>query len=170
MTVTTPITGGCKCGAIRYESSEAPLFSGICCCRNCQYMTGTGQNPLIGVPNAGFRVTKGEPRFYEVIGDSGKPVRHAFCADCGTPLSFEAPDGDALSIAAFDDPAAVVPTIQWGIEAKLPYVDQIPSLPGKDTLEDVEAQSFIHELVSYQHPDYDTETWPPQHSAGKTKA
>ena len=35
----------------------------------------------------------------------------------------------ALAIAAFDEPAEIAPTIQWGIEAKLPYVDEIRGLP-----------------------------------------
>jgi len=136
MTVTTPITGGCKCGAIRYESSEAPLFSGICCCRNCQYMTGTGQNPLIGVPNAGFRVTKGEPRFYEVIGDSGKPVRHAFCADCGTPL-FGQPTiapFTGIKVGSLDDPSIFKPGAVLYVSlahtwVELPDVPKFPGMP-----------------------------------------
>ena len=84
-----------------------------------------------------------------------------FCSDCGTPLTYEAPDGVALTIAAFDRPEGIVPVIQWGIEAKLPYADHIPQLPGEDTMADQDATSFLADLVSYQHPDHDTETWPP---------
>ena len=68
----------------------------------------------------------------------------------------------ALTIAAFDDPAEIAPRIQWGIEAKLPYVDAIPGLPGEDTMADQDAASFLADLVSYQHPDHDTDTWPPE--------
>jgi hypothetical protein len=41
-------------------------------------------------------------------------------------------------------------------------VDSIASLPGKDTLADEEAADFLAGLVSYQHPDYDTDQWPPR--------
>ena len=43
-----------------------------------------------------------------------------FCADCGTPLTFEAPDGLALAIGAFDDPADIAPPIQWGSRPSCP--------------------------------------------------
>ncbi len=77
-------------------------------------------------------------------------------------LTFEAPDGMALAIAAFDDPADIAPTIQWGTEAKLPYVDTIPQLPGEDTMADMGSAPYLAELVSYQHPDHDTDQWPPE--------
>jgi hypothetical protein len=66
----------------------------------------------------------------------------------------------ALAIAAFDHPEEIAPTIQWGVEAKLPYVDGISQLPGEETMADAEAAGFLANLVSYQHPDHDTETWP----------
>ncbi|TIS14140.1 MAG: GFA family protein, partial [Mesorhizobium sp.] len=85
-----------------------------------------------------------------------------FCAECGTPLTFEAPDGVALAIAAFDDPAGIAPTIQWGVEAKLPYVDGVSKLPSEETMGDISSAPYLAELVSYQHPDHDTDQWPPE--------
>ncbi len=66
----------------------------------------------------------------------------------------------ALAIAAFDDPSSIRPTIQWGVEAKLPYVDEVPSLPQEETMADITDAPFLADLVSYQHPDYDTDQWP----------
>ena len=68
----------------------------------------------------------------------------------------------ALTIAAFDDPAEIAPRIQWGTEAKLPYVDTIRDLPGEETMADQEAASFLADLVSYQHPAHDTDRWAPE--------
>ncbi len=85
-----------------------------------------------------------------------------FCGECGTPLTFEAPDGMALAIGAFDEAEEVAPTIQWGIEAKLPYADSVPDLPGEETMADQTSAGYLDDLVSYQHPDYDTEAWPPE--------
>ena len=73
-----------------------------------------------------------------------------------------APDGIALAIGAFDDPREIAPLIQWGIEAKLPYVDTIAQLPGEDTSADTSSAPYLADLVSYQHPDHDTEQWPPK--------
>jgi len=68
----------------------------------------------------------------------------------------------ALAIAAFDDPTGIAPNIQWGTEAKLPYVDGIPKLPSEDTMADIGSAPYLAELVSYQHPDHDTDQWPPE--------
>ncbi|RUX92390.1 GFA family protein, partial [Mesorhizobium sp. M2A.F.Ca.ET.040.01.1.1] len=62
----------------------------------------------------------------------------------------------------FDDPTGIAPTIQWGTEAKLPYVDGIPKLPSEDTMADIASAPYLAELVSYQHPDHDTDQWPPE--------
>jgi hypothetical protein len=136
MTVTTPITGGCVCGAVRYESSAEPMFSGICCCRNCQYMTGTGQTPVLAVPNAAFRVTKGTPRHHEVTGDSGKPVRHSFCGDCGSPLFGQpaAAPFTGIKVGSLDDPSIFKPGVAIYTElahswVQLPDVPKFPKMP-----------------------------------------
>ena len=76
------------------------------------------------------------------------------------PVAF----GEATKTVPFvqDGEKAYRFTIQWGIEAKLPYVDTIPSLPGGVTEDDPESLPFVTSMVSYQHPDHDTETWPPE--------
>ena len=94
-----------------------------------------------------------------------EPAFRGFCGDCGTPLTYEAPDGLAIAAGAFDDPAALPPTIQYGIEAKLPFTDQLHELPGIRTEDDAEAAEFINDIVSYQHPDHDTAVWPPEDKA-----
>lgn len=40
--MSNAFTGGCACGAIRYEISSEPLFSNHCQCRDCQRKSGTG--------------------------------------------------------------------------------------------------------------------------------
>ena len=72
------------------------------------------------------------------------------------------PDGVALTIGSFDNPEEIAPVIQWGTEAKLPYVDALPSLPREETMADLGSAPYLADLVSYQHPDHDTETWPPE--------
>ena len=94
-----------------------------------------------------------------------RAARRGFCDKCGTPLTYEAPDGVALAIAAFDQPEEIAPVVQWGVEARLPYVDALRDLPGRTTLEDEAAGTFLHEIDSFQHPDHDTETWPPEGSS-----
>lgn len=151
-------TGGCQCGAVRFRVEGALGDASVCHCRMCQKAAGNFYLPLVSVRQAKLSWTRGEPKRFQ----SSNAASRGFCGDCGTPLTYEAPDGVALTIAAFDRPEGIVPTIQWGIEAKLPYVDHIPQLPGDDTMADQDAVSFLANLVSYQHPDHDTAEWPPE--------
>jgi len=147
-------TGGCQCGAVRFRIEGALGDASVCHCRMCQKASGNFYAALVSVRDAKLEWTRGEPKRFQ----SSNYAFRGFCSDCGTPLTYEAPDGIALAIGAFDDPDSIAPQMQWGIEAKLPYVDGIPQLPGEETM----AASFLAHLVSYQHPDHDTETWPPE--------
>jgi hypothetical protein len=150
-------TGGCQCGAVRFRVEGALGGASICHCRMCQKAFGAFYAPLVSVRGATLEWTRGEPKRFR----SSNHVLRGFCAECGTPLTYEAPDGIAVAIGAFDQPEDIAPTKQWGIEEKLPYVDGLRELPGFPTMSDDDA-TFLSDLVSYQHPDYDTETWPPK--------
>ena len=152
------LTGGCQCGAVRFRVEGALGDASICHCRMCQKAFGNFYAPLVSVHQAKLAWTRGAPKYFQ----SSNAARRGFCGDCGTPLSYEAPDGIGLAIAAFDRPDAIAPTIQWGIEGKLSYVDRLAALPGEETMADQGAASFLDDLVSYQHPDHDTDRWPPE--------
>ncbi|MFI0848590.1 GFA family protein [Mesorhizobium sp. IMUNJ 23232] len=151
-------SGGCQCGAVRFRVEGALGDASICHCRMCQKAAGNFYLPLVSVRQAKLTWTRGEPKRFR----SSNYAHRGFCGDCGTPLTYEAPDGVALAIAAFDKPEEIAPTIQWGTEAKLPYVDGIPALPGEETMADITSAPFLVDLVSYQHPDHDTDRWPPE--------
>lgn len=151
-------SGGCQCGAVRFRIEGALAKPSICHCRMCQKAFGSFYAPLVGLAEAKLTWTRGELKRFQ----SSNHVKRGFCPECGTPLTFEAPDGLALAIGAFDDPTTLAPTIQWGIEAKLPYVDDVPSLPGEETMADSQPAQYLKTIVSFQHPDHDTQEWPPK--------
>ncbi|WP_173931277.1 GFA family protein [Chelativorans sp. Marseille-P2723] len=149
-------TGGCQCGAVRFRVEGALGEPSICHCRMCQKAFGSFFAPLASVRGAKLRWTRGEPKRFR----SSDHVQRGFCAECGTPLTYEAPDGVALAIGAFDKPEEVAPRLQWGIEAKLPYVDTLGNLPARATMDDVAHADYLASLISNQHPDHDTDQWP----------
>ncbi|MGH7926886.1 MAG: GFA family protein, partial [Candidatus Binatia bacterium] len=75
--------GGCACGAIRYESISKPVVSFNCHCRACQRYTGSAFISGVLVPANAFGLTRGEPTYYIVQGDSGGDISRGFCAVCG---------------------------------------------------------------------------------------
>jgi hypothetical protein len=156
--MTSPLThtGGCQCGAVRFRMNGQPKDVSVCHCRMCQKAFGAYYAPLVAVGEAQVTWTRGAPKRFA----SSNFVKRGFCGDCGTPLTYEAPDGLSLAAGAFDDPSQLPPTIQFGVECKLAFVDTIPALPERATLDDLEDAPFLPDVVSYQHPDRDTEQWP----------
>ncbi|NTJ42004.1 GFA family protein [Agrobacterium larrymoorei] len=152
----TIYTGGCQCGAMRFRVEGTLKDSSICHCRMCQKAFGAYYAPLVSVRGQMFEWTRGEPKRFQ----SSNHVKRGFCAECGTPLTYEAPDGIAVAAGAFDDPSAIPPVIQWGVENKIGFVDSLHRLPAEETEADLTSASFIFDLVSYQHPDHDTAEWP----------
>jgi hypothetical protein len=155
---TASFTGGCQCGAIRYRIDGPLGKAGFCHCRMCQKAFGSFGAPLVDVPQAQLSWTRGEPALFR----SSAIVARGFCRDCGTPL-FMLEDGwpvCEIAIGTLDDPSAAAPDHVVGIESKLPWADRLPQLPGHSTAEDRTPQDLTR-LATRQHPDHDTERWPP---------
>jgi hypothetical protein len=121
------ITGGCLCGAVRFEAHGEPLMMASCHCRDCQRATGAAYFPAVAVPATSLRV-QGEPRTYAMKAESGNTVTRAFCGKCGSTLwgwSSAMPDGRNLSAAALDDPRRFVPMMHIFTASAQPW-DHVP--------------------------------------------
>lgn len=145
------MTGGCQCGTVRYALYEIPE-STVCHCRMCQKAVGGPFAALCKVKTAAFAWTRGEPSSFQ---SSSAAERH-FCAACGTPLTFHYLDGDAIEVTtgSLDDVARVPPTMNFGIEARLPWIERLAPgrLPDTPT---ADSSSATRVIVSRQHPDHD---------------
>jgi hypothetical protein len=71
---SVPFTGGCACGAIRYECSTEPLLSFRCHSHECQRVGGSAFTSLMITPGADFELLQGEPKHYASPADCGSPV------------------------------------------------------------------------------------------------
>lgn len=78
-----PLTGGCSCGAIRYEIGSFPLLLYSCNCTDCQTASGSAFALNMPVATAEFRIVKGEPKGWRRPSPSGADVTSWFCGDCG---------------------------------------------------------------------------------------
>lgn len=107
------VTGGCACGAVRYECSAEPVFMGNCHCRDCQKTTGGPYVAAIRVPKTALKII-GAVKYHELTGDSGKRVSRGFCPVCGSRLfsAIEArPEVVAILAGSLDDPSIYKPTV-----------------------------------------------------------
>jgi len=149
------MTGGCQCGAVRFRVEGELGEASICHCRMCQKAMGGLFGPFVGAPFEALVWTRGEPKRFQ----SSNKVRRGFCGDCGTPLTFEYGDRHvSLAVGALDRPAAARFTEQLASAAQVPYFEDLAKLP-VHPLEEPAAAVYLAGIVSYQHPDHDTETW-----------
>jgi hypothetical protein len=127
-------TGGCACGAIRFEITAPFIGVGACHCTDCQKASGGGPNYVALTPKSALLVTRGEAKLYLRNGDSGAEVARAFCSDCGTPL-WGIPAHQpftTVKLGALDDHSDLTPAIHvYAASAPRWHVieDGLPSFP-----------------------------------------
>jgi hypothetical protein len=94
----TVLTGGCQCGAVRYEISAAPLGLFACHCRECQKQSASAFGMSLIVRRAAVELTQGGTRTWSRKADSGRTVSCVFCGACGTRLWHAKEGFDVVSI------------------------------------------------------------------------
>ena len=80
--VKIPFSGGCACGAIRYECSAEPVMMFKCHRRNYQQMTGSGFAPAVLVPAEAFRVTRGQMHYHFTRQRGWRPAQTRLLRRC----------------------------------------------------------------------------------------
>lgn len=136
----TEITGGCQCGAVRYALGEAPKAE-FCHCRMCQRATGGIFGALASLPRTSFRWTTGEPGLFA----SSNVATRAFCAACGTPLTFAYNDSGNMdvTIGSLDDPEVAGPNrMHFAVESRVSWAPICDGAP-QQRLADY-AESPVH--------------------------
>ena len=115
------LTGGCFCGAIRYEASGEPFNATACHCSDCRRITAAPFVAWFSVPASRFRFILGEPRHFA---SSAVAVR-SFCPGCGTPLTFKHEDwpGEVdITTCSLGHPELVPPRDHVRTTGQLPWV------------------------------------------------
>jgi hypothetical protein len=120
--------GGCRCEAVRVQARQKPSVVVYCHCRDCRRSSGAPVSLF-----AGYRVEQvewgpGEPKVYE----SSSGIHRSFCAECGTPLTYEderLPGEIYLHVGIFDDPEPFKPKVHDWISQKLGWLDIRDDLP-----------------------------------------
>ena len=115
------LTGGCFCGAVRYEADGTPFDETNCYCSICRRTTGAPFVTWFSVRRSGFRVIKGEPARFT----STEKGARSFCSLCGTQLTFEHadfPDEIDVTTGSLDDPELVPPRDNTYTSTRLRWV------------------------------------------------
>ena len=109
-------TGGCLCGALRFEARGEPYRVGLCHCLDCRKNHGALFHGSAIFPEAA--VTLNGPR--------AEYQRRFFCPTCGSPVYAHFDDEIGLNLGSFDAPDTFMPTYElWTVrrEGWLPTFD-----------------------------------------------
>jgi hypothetical protein len=129
--MATSFTGGCRCGALRYECSAEPVMAGNCHCRLCQQVSGSAFTANVAVPKDALRIM-GDVKYHEAKADSGNTVSLGFCPSCGAPVvgrSSGMPDLMMLRAGSLDDPSWYRPGMDLYTASAQPWDHMNPDLP-----------------------------------------
>ncbi len=152
------VRGGCQCGAVRYRATEVLDSSHICHCRMCQKAVGNFFAALVGIPREAFTWTRGAPTLFK----SSDLVDRGFCKDCGTPLLYDFTASKHLNVTtgSLDDPSALPPKMQFGIEGRMYWFSELVDLQEEGTTDETMASvAPAINTSNHQHPDCDTDDW-----------
>jgi hypothetical protein len=136
------ITGGCLCGAIRYETTKPPHYVGYCHCTMCQKGLGNLFGTYACFRTAYFRYLAEEPNWY--IRDDW--IKRGFCGICGSPIAYQKPDNDwiAIWIGSLDDRETYQPQQHGNCDNRISWVDIQPHLPYRYESGELQSEADRH--------------------------
>jgi hypothetical protein len=126
-----PFSGGCVCGAVRYECSAEPIMMFKCHCSDCQRVTGGAFLAGLLLPESAFHLTKGQLRYHFTPSMRGGKHKRGFCPECGSRLTGgefdERPTGMiGVTVGSLDDPTWFHPQMDVFVSDAQPW-DQMDS-------------------------------------------
>ena len=126
------LSGGCLCGAVRYEYDGQPGKSSYCHCDDCKRATGGPYTVGVLSKADKLRIVSGNVKGYTTRADSGRKITRQFCPECGSPLFTRAevcPDLVFIKAGSLDEPELIEPSYQTWTEREVPWAHINPALP-----------------------------------------
>jgi hypothetical protein len=117
-----PLTGGCNCGAVRYEVTEPLPVASYCHCKRCQRRSGTSVSASAHPAPGSFRITRGEDALRMWKPEDGG--EKWFCGTCGSHIyarNLSHPDSIGIRMGTFDTDPGVRPSVRSFVAYAAPW-------------------------------------------------
>ena len=136
MNETKRFTGGCLCGALRYEAEGEPLYTGYCYCGDCRKASGSGFIPFMGFSAKAIRFHGESRAFVSKAANGGDATRNS-CPACDS-LVFGGVVGESDSFTIYagslDDASLFEPKVAIFNRSRPSWVPLPPGLTVFDTM------------------------------------
>jgi len=122
--VERKLTGGCRCGDIRYELTTEPDEVLVCHCPDCRRSVGAQSVAWVFIELKNFKILTGTPANYH----SSPGVVRSFCGRCGTTLTWmgeKQPGRMDVTLGSLDEPGKFIPSRAVYRRHKLPWASEI---------------------------------------------
>jgi len=128
--------GSCLCGAVRYELTQAPVWSHSCHCSRCRKTSGSGCASNLFFPMDALRFTEGEDRIASFKPPEAERFTHFFCTTCGSTLPFNNPQRKLAGVpmGTLDDDPGMAPRAHIFVGSKAPWDEIADDLPQHPTV------------------------------------
>ncbi len=125
------LSGGCRCGAVRYTVADAFRYAANCHCSNCRAATGSAFKPFAGIEREKLELTKGEDALLLIGDDDANDTR---CRVCGSFLYSVVRDGTFVHVAmgSLVDSPSIRPTHHIFVGSKAAWFEITDDLPQFD--------------------------------------
>ncbi len=137
-------TGGCLCGALRYEARSDPLRAVSCHCGICRRASGAAFLSFVHFAKADFTWLGGEPARYRSSADAER----LFCPTCGSTLGMAETvldDRVQVALGSLDRPGEVRPDDQVWTREQLPWLVIDDERPRFETISDAVPSRALNE-------------------------
>jgi hypothetical protein len=128
------LSGGCECGAVRYEVADAFLYAANCHCSRCRAATGTAFKAFAGIERQKLAITTGHDTLL-IVGEENE--NHTRCGVCGSLLFSVVRDGAFVHVAlgSLVDAPSIRPTEHIYVGSKAPWFEITDALPQHEELD-----------------------------------
>jgi hypothetical protein len=125
------LVGKCRCGAVRYEVSDAFLYAANCHCSGCRAATGSAFKPFAGIEREKLTITAGMDDI-AVFGE--EDLNDTRCRACGSFLFSVVRDGAFVHVAmgSLVDVPTMRPTQHIFVGSKAAWFEITDDLPHFD--------------------------------------
>ncbi len=119
-----PLSGGCQCGACRYEIASWPLTFYVCHCMECQAQSASAFGESLQIRAADLALS-GPTATTTRDTATGTTIEGAFCTACGTRLVHRrgaSPDVVNVRAGTLDDRSWLAPVAHIWTQSRQPWV------------------------------------------------
>jgi hypothetical protein len=128
------LTGGCNCGAVRFDITQPLVSARYCHCTRCQRRTGAAASASASVAPGTFHVIAGEEALKHWKPDDG--AEKWFCGECGSAVFTRDPDNPeqiGVRLGAIDGDPGIRPSVRQFVAYAAPWEpipdDGLPRYP-----------------------------------------